>query len=1406
MDYRLAENCGCDTKRDAQVEYRLAAARDLRWIGSGLAELGLVAGESVDADVARALMDGKDWRTGEQLVRRKKVLDPRGKVPANVVVDAISQAAETDGMTPAEYLGNTRLAARLARAERGIKREGERHATPVADAERLAAAAGLSAKSLYGAKVIAEATKWKGRHVDVGLRGVDVTVEMPKSLSVAFGLADAATAEALEDEWVASVNEAVTDALEPWAAYGMAGHHGDGERAQRVESSGLLGWTTLHRSARPVDASPGDPHLHIHINVAHMVKCADGKWRTPGAGAEDFHRYARLVNEIAEARFRARLIERHGARFERSEKGAWELVGIGEDLRTAFSRRHQQIVELVGTDATREQQKTAARRSAEAKEETGPEAPRLSWRERAAAVLAPPVDPRLYGAQRDAAVLAARQAGEAAVDAMVTAALPGPDDGPALSLAAGGGPLMPSPAEIAATIWDAEHGLTASKKTVSHTHVMAAVAAAVPYLLSVEQLAELTDAVLAVDGHAVRLPDSNRHHHTHRQRYTHHAVVEAEQTIIECATEGLDAGLAQLTEAAAELAVSTSEAAQGFDFSAEQRAVVMRLLTAGHGADAVIGVAGAGKTTLMNAARTGWEAAGLRVVGASTAAVAAANLAAEAGIESQTIAAWTREISGGQGLHGVGAFVIDEAAMVDDRALAVLLRHAATTGTKVAGVGDPQQLRAVGIGGGFARIHRIVGGLELTENRRQRDPVERTALQTWRDGARTSALSQLAEHGHVHAGETATEAMTAMLDAWNTARERWTGDPHGQVEGLLLLAARRTDVATLNAAARARLVAAGELEQGRTYTVDGGGRVSFATGDLVHIRRNDYRSRRNESEPDVLNGFRGVVRDVRADQGVLVEWRRPNPHGGHTVQQAWMSARDIAEGRLTHGYAITIGSAQGLTADVAIAYGLHADAHSLYPALSRARQESHLFLPLRDLEDDVTRIRLGTPRTDAECLDRAVAAYGKLLERDGDDVMVTDELATTPVPQPRQSADEAPRADAVNDAATVHDVARDAVDAEAREAVRLAAEAFPHPAKPTSEQRVATPIDALREHYRDNPPDLTPDQRDRLQHLLDVGYASRPEPTPEPEARPEVPHWSERPYGRLTTEGLRSKLADATAQARRADRLAIDHDLKARALERELTTHPSPGRRAANEATALLDRADALLRTAQAEAHAEQAANATAKEARAVAEQAEQQAQRGRLALRLAGTSRAEQQDLALQHRGRMAAAYTEEQRARSAGHDAATAAWETIHGWERAALFREQGATGYPPRTLDQLGERLTAMRQHLPALAQQIDAARTERADGHRSQAAVSREQAAGFRATASAVQAEKDLRTTMASHSPQQHAAEVTERETALQDARARQAERAAHVRQAAEASAQAHRYQPPSQGRGGPSLGR
>ncbi|MFB7678227.1 MobF family relaxase [Kitasatospora purpeofusca] len=1330
VDYRLSRDCGCDVGQDAQVEYRLAADRDLRWIGGGLAELGLTAGGAVDPDAARALMDGRDWRTGEQLVKRKRVLDPRGKLPAHVLTGALASLAESAGTTAAAYLGGGPLAERFERAVRGVRREGERHLLPLADVERLAAAAGLTAVELYSTAAVEEVRPFAGRHVDIGLRGVDLVLDIPKSISTAWALAGDELATELEEEFLASVGEAVA-ALEEWTAYGMAGHHGDGQRAERVETSGFLGWTTLHRSARPVDGAVGDPHLHVHLNLAHMAKGADGRWRTIAAGAEDLLRHAHLVNEIAEARLRQRLMERHGARFERSEAtGAWELAGVDEGLRTAFSRRHAQVAAASGPGASRDQQKSAARRTAEAKVDGDQVGERIGWRARAVATMAGD----LSGLDDDERLVVLAETG-AAVDAMVRGALPGPGGGPSVPGTDPGGPVLPTPGRIASQIWeDPEHGLVASRKVVGHTEVMAAVVQQLPFLDSVEQLTGLVDEVLAVERHAVRLSDSNRHHQHHRQRYTHTSVLLAESTIIRTSATGYGRGLAQLTPEAAGLTIATAEFTRStwgrsFEFSEQQRAVIVRLLTAGHGVDAVVGVAGAGKTTLMQAARTGWEAAGLTVVGASTAAVAAANLTAEAGIDSRTIAAWTRDISGGRGLGGIGVLVIDEAAMVDDRALAALLRHAAETGTKVVAIGDPLQLRAVGVGGGFRRIHQIVEGLVLEENRRQVDEVERAALRTWRDGGRTSALAMLAGHGRVHAVDTVDEAHTSMLDTWDAARTRWAGDPHGQVSELLLLAARRADVADLNAGARALRVAAGELDRGLVFRAPGGERMEFAAGDLVHIRRNDYRSRRGE-EPDVLNGFRGVALGTDPRRGVLVEWRRQDGIGGQSTDAAWMSPDDVAEGRLTHGYAMTIGSAQGLTSEVTIASGRGADAHSLYPALSRARQETHLVLPLEELEDDATRITLGAPRTGTERMDRAVAAYGRLLDQGGEDVMVVDEIAT----------DRTRRAD---------------------------------------EHQVVADVPAPR-----------PDDGFR------TGPVLPPEPDPAPAAP--VPGWRERPFGGVATGALEPSAEQAERDASQARTTAHGLDVQADRLGSLLGTDQAPGRLRVAKVAVRLDTAEQLLGEADAAVRAA-----------------------GDIDTRTAGMYATNREELRAEQRIRERAALKRSALTfqRPGMLEAADALRQRVD--ERTALIQPLLQQAADLRALDKdlrrraaaevesaggsrygLSEQqLADERAKLPGLAERLerrDVGEYQRlvrdAAGQRRTAEQYDERAAGLREEA----------VTREQLPARRRTEEAVERATAIRTANARRAEEQAL---AAERAAQyEYRYEPPTQDRSGPGLGR
>ncbi|MEV0407220.1 AAA family ATPase, partial [Actinoallomurus sp. NPDC050550] len=101
-------------------------------------------------------------------------------------------------------------------------------------------------------------------------------------------------------------------------------------------------------------------------------------------------------------------------------------------------------------------------------------------------------------------------------------------------------------------------------------------------------------------------------------RFTSRDILRAERTNLAAAWDGYGRDLAVVDPRVADLAISAFYAARGFTPSEEQAEVLERLVSAGHGVDAVVGVAGAGKTTLMAAARTAWQAAGYTVAGAAT--------------------------------------------------------------------------------------------------------------------------------------------------------------------------------------------------------------------------------------------------------------------------------------------------------------------------------------------------------------------------------------------------------------------------------------------------------------------------------------------------------------------------------------------------------------------------------------------------------------------------------------------------------------------------------------------------------------------------------------------------------------------------------------------------------------------
>jgi conjugative relaxase-like TrwC/TraI family protein len=991
VEYRLAGHSGCGD--DHQLDYRLTTPeRPMRWIGAGAEHLGLQVGETLtDAalDKARALMNGVHPITGEQLVEPKTAIAPAGKLPAAPLVDAVLKSAAERGIAPAMVWTSQRQRAEWGRLERGVQRLGEGYRISVKRAAAILDAAGLDPDVVYGQDVFDDAAAHAEDKIVIGNRGYDLTVTLPKSFSILWAFADDETTTQLENV----LDQAALDTLalaEQTAGYALKGHHGDGQSAQRVDGQGLTGWMTVHRTARPtVDGQAGDPHLHAHLSVANLVRTGDGDWATIGAGGRDLFNHVQVYGEYVTARARA-LTEDLGFRWQPDPTtGQWEIAGVSRELIDLFSKRGMDITALLDElgidDPSLAQRRTAAALTREAKGDTAsrPDTTlRQQWSDEA----------RAAGLPVDGLIDHARDRATELPDARVQV-----EDLQYRLLVGDGAPPE----------------LTATAQRFTRRDVMAAVAAEpAAGLTGLDELIAITDRVLAHDG-AVRLPDSTGTAHlSNHDRYTTADLIQAEVEILERSAAALGAGQAVVPEAVAADVQATVERRSGFRLSEEQAAVYRRLITAGHGVEAVIGVAGSGKTTLMATAREAWERAGYRVAGVTTAAVAAENLRLEAGITAGTIAGLLLDGAAAERLADIDVLVVDEAGMVGTREYLAILDAAQQAGTKVVNIGDPKQLAAPSPGGFLAAQHQLVGGLTLTENRRQRHHLDQRAVALWRDDDFAEALAVWKAAGDVRATPDRDTALAAAVRGWRVHNGDYA-DRYERLTANLLLASTRHDVAALNQVARAIARQAGDLT-GRDVELRlaGGGHVAFAVGDVVMTRRNDYSP---DDRPDVLNGRRGYVESIDpAARTVTMSWG--------DGQSATIDADYIAAGGLDHGYAMTVHKAQGQTADHVHGIADDLGARAGYTLLTRHRETVALYLPadrmLNPSEYPPERIEQLSP---PELLDLTTAALTARAEADAGGYLVVDELlddhgrVSSPEPLAKDVADAVGRRQALLD-------------------------------------------------------------------------------------------------------------------------------------------------------------------------------------------------------------------------------------------------------------------------------------------------------------------------------------------------------------------------------------------------------
>jgi conjugative relaxase-like TrwC/TraI family protein len=720
--------------------------------------------------------------------------------------------------------------------------------------------------------------------------GFDVTFCAPKSVSLLFALGPPEVSNEVRNaaDVAMAASLGVLERVACRVRRGPGGH-------TVVDADGFVAAAFRHRTSRA-----GDPHLHTHVVIANLAHApSDGRWTA--LDGRPLYSWLAPVGHLYEAHLRWELTRRLGVGWGPLRNGIADVAGVPRPVLREFSTRRREIeahLDEHGQHSARAAQyATYATRRAK---DTSSDAEGLvpGWRARAAAL---GLDTEALAAVLDRGVV-------------VEPPTPG------------------SPGAERLYRWLASsEGLTARASTFGEREVIKAICNALTAGGSVDRVVDLADGFLRSDHVlAVRLDRGTATirradgvvipARTDEIRWTTPEMLEIESRIVTSALHRRSIGIGVATPAAVEAAVAARRS-----LSVEQQAMVRMVCGSGDGIDIVEGVAGAGKTFALAAARRAWDASGYRVIGCSLAARAARQLQDDAGIPASTIDRLLADLArrNGPGLDGRTVVVVDEAAMVGTRKLARLLARAEAARAKVVLVGDPCQLPEIDAGGAFRSLEHRLGASRLIENRRQTQTWERDALAELRAGDTDSAVDAYLQHQRIHQAPTNDKARELLVEQWLSARA--TGD-----EGLMV-AARLTDVDDLNRRARTALRAQGRLGPDQVVLA---GRA-FAHGDDVLALRNDYRL-------GLLNGTRAAIDRVDIDRRHLVALTDND-------ERLVIPFEYVTNGHLTHGYATTVHKAQGATVDRCfVLVDETAAREHTYTAVSRGRHGNDLFVVAAD--------------------------------------------------------------------------------------------------------------------------------------------------------------------------------------------------------------------------------------------------------------------------------------------------------------------------------------------------------------------------------------------------------------------------------------------------------------------------
>jgi conjugative relaxase-like TrwC/TraI family protein len=671
-----------------------------------------------------------------------------------------------------------------------------------------------------------------GSRIDIRRCGFDVTLSAPKSVSVLMGLADPQIAVQVRLAHQAAVTDAL-HLLEQLTARAARGHQGDGLRAVRILTSGLIAAAFEHHTSRAAD-----PQLHTHLVIANMACARDGRWSA--LDSRTLHRQATTASYLYQARLGAELTGRLGASWSPVDRGVAEIGGIDLPLRRAFSARRVQIeAELArlgqgGYKAAR----IACLTTRPAKDRTEPVTLAERWWATARSLDFHP---------RDLRRLLGRQHAYRGVDLpALTQAMLGPE------------------------------GVTRESSTFDQGALVRQLCQHLPpgVDLSAKQILRLTGRLLQHPDVLPILSDRGR-------AYSTVEMVSTEQPTLDLVTARTHDLLARVPipiPVVVPRGVPTLVPTAHDPLRPDQQRLVEVLLASGCGVEVVAGEAGSGKTRALATAPATWVAAGSVVRGTAVAALTARGLQDATGAPSVSLTRLLQHPE--RHLPTDGVLLVDEAGMVGTRTLTRLLELTQQASCKVVLVGDPGQLPELEAGGLFAALTRRPEAITLTGHHRQAQAWEGQALSDLRNGRPDQALDTYDSHDRLHTADSRAQLMCQLASDY--VQHRKAADDPWQV---LVLAQQRLDLRILNTLIRARLRTDGVLGDHQLTIDTPTGPIEYRTGEQVIRTRNDH-------QRGLLNGHTGTV--TRAHRDALTVHFRDGRH--ITLSRNWLANGTLEHG------------------------------------------------------------------------------------------------------------------------------------------------------------------------------------------------------------------------------------------------------------------------------------------------------------------------------------------------------------------------------------------------------------------------------------------------------------------------------------------------------------------------------